>query len=140
MTSYKSPYSGERRKHTRTPVKFLLLIDISPNFDPNVVFEGNVLNISEGGVLIQLSDFQISKYVKPLEEMPLSSTETISQKLKDYKVWLNFILPDQDDRIKALSRIVRAEENYCLAMQFLEISDESRKLIRDYIESEKETE
>ena len=139
MATYKSPYSNEKRKNTRIPIKFLLLIDISPNVDPNVIFEGDLLNISEGGVLVQLRDFKIARYIKPLEKFPPNSEEIVSKQLREYKVWLNFTLPGVDYRIKTPARIVRAEKNFRLAMQYLEIPEEAHKLIKDYIESEKET-
>ena len=121
----------ERRKHIRVPVKFLPLIDISPNENPNLIFEGNIVEISEGGVLIQLPDFEIANFIPPLKSPSLISSE--SEKLKNYKFWLNFSLPPKDNRIKALAQLIRVQEHFQLAMRFLEISDPDRIQIQKFV-------
>jgi len=124
----------ERRKHIRVPVKFLPLVDISPNQDPKILFSGTIVEICEGGVLLQLPDFEIAEYIHPLRNHPLSPLDVA--KLKEYEVWLNFSLPEQEHRIKVLARILRAEKDYHLALQFLDLSQADQKRVQEFVDKE----
>ena len=126
----------ERRKYLRVPVKFLPLIDISSNDDPQLIFQGNIFEISEGGVLIKLPNIDITKYTPTVKQTTL--TPEGLYKLWEYKVWLNFALPQQINRIKVQAQLMRVStnpQNYQLALKFLEVPDSERESIRDFVNS-----
>ena len=129
-------FQKERRKHLRVPVKFLPLIDISPNDDPKLIFQGNIVEISEGGLLIQLPNLDISSYIPPVKQTPL--TPEGLYKLWEFKVWLNFSLPQHKNRIKVQAQLMRVSnraESHQLALKFLDITSPERETIRDFVNS-----
>jgi hypothetical protein len=129
------PPIGELRKHVRMPVKLYPEVNIRPAKDSQGIFTGNIIEISEGGVLIQLQNFDIASYVSPLKEYPFPPS--LAATLKEYKLWLQFTLPEQYVQIKALAQPVHAQNNYHLAFQFIHLPDSDRKRIREFVLSKK---
>jgi c-di-GMP-binding flagellar brake protein YcgR len=125
----KNGVKEERRKYTRVPVKLLPLVNISPNQDPKILFQGNIVEISEGGALIQLSNLDIAHYFPTLKEVSKNSSPT----LRGNFLWVYFSLPHQKSRIKISAEIIRVQDSYQLALQFLNLPDSDRKQIREFV-------
>lgn len=126
------PPIGELRKHVRVPVKLYPVVNIRPAKDSHSIFNGNIIEISEGGVLIHLQNFDIASYISPLKEYPFPPSAAAM--LKEYKLWLQFTLPEQYVQIKTLAQPVHAQNQYHLAFQFLHLSDPDRKKIKEFVD------
>ncbi len=120
----------ERRKYTRVPVKLLPLVNISPNQDPQVLFQGNIVEISEGGALVQLRDLEIANYIPTLKDLPKDSPLPLHG---DF-LWLYFSLPHQKIPIKTSAELIRVQDQCQLALQFLDLPDPDRKQIRKFVD------
>lgn len=128
-----STVQNERRKHTRVPVKLLPLVNISPNQDPKIIFQGNIVEISEGGALIQLSNMDIAHYLPSLKEFSGSSSKPALQAIRGQFLWLHFLLPYQKSYIKTSAELIRVQDQYQLALHFLDLPDPDRKRIKEFV-------
>jgi uncharacterized protein (TIGR02266 family) len=115
--------SRDNRNFTRTPLSMKIRLtesgdDISIKFD--------ISNLSEGGVFVKSSILW-----EPDQEFDLS-----------------FTLPGQEKEIKAKGKVARSEDSYSIfvpqesdssipgmGIKFIEISDEDKALIKEFIES-----
>jgi ERCC4-type nuclease len=125
--------ADNRRKHVRVPVRFFPLVNISPNENPKIIFQGTIIQISEGGVLIEYSSLELADYILPLKKQHISLID--KDQLKKYKVWMIFELPPIMTKIKALGQIIRADGDNRLALEFMDIAYIERKRIKDFVSS-----
>jgi uncharacterized protein (TIGR02266 family) len=116
--------SRDNRNHFRAPVSMNIRLcesgdDISIKFD--------ISNLSEGGVFVKSSILW-----EPDQEFDLA-----------------FTLPGQDKEIKAKGKVARSDDHYSIfvpeqndssipgmGIQFIEISEEDKELIRKFLESQ----
>ena len=133
----------DRRQFVRIPARFAVLMKLDSEKFPDYTMEAEVINLSEGGVLLSLPDKRTSELDDPENNTTFYYGDLEFESLM---TWLQFFLPSNDQPIRVLGKpswVNRpdSKNKQCLmAMQFTHISPEDRIKLSYFIKNSASTE
>lgn len=126
----------ERRQHVRIQARFAVMMKLDRDQFPHYTMEAEVVNISEGGVLLSLPHKQTSQ--NDTQDKGVSFYYGDLQ-LESLLTWLQFRLPSSGEPVRVVGkptwiRRPDAESKQCLlALQFTHVSPEDQTKLSLFI-------
>lgn len=127
---------NEKRKHVRIPAQFAILMKLDAEQFPNYTMEAEVINISEGGVLMTLPDHRNNNTDPKNQNYSFYYGDL---QFESFMSWLQFSIPTSKEPIRVLGKPVWISkpgdhsQQCLLAMQFTHISSEDQSKINNFI-------
>ena len=126
----------ERRQHVRIPARFAVMMKLDKELFPDYTMEGEILNVSEGGLLLSLPDKR--KTNGDIQDRNIAFYYG-DLNFESLMTWIQFVLPTDDEPLRILGRPTwvnrpNGQSKECLlAMKFTHISQEDHNKLLAFI-------
>jgi c-di-GMP-binding flagellar brake protein YcgR len=130
---------SDRRQYTRIPARFVVMMKLDIKNLADYAIDAEIINISEGGMLLELRDFQSKEKGANNELISLFFS---SLQLHEQLLWMQFRLPNNPAVLQVISKPVwvekpeKQEENsgFCLlGVQYTKVPKEAQQAISQFI-------
>ncbi len=127
---------SERRQHVRIQARFAVMMKLDGNKFPDYTMEAEIINISEGGVLLSLPDKRTSQNGGQDVDANIYYGDLQFESLL---TWLQFRLPTSGELVRVVgipTWVRRPEEksNQCLlALRFTHVTPEDQERLSTFI-------
>jgi c-di-GMP-binding flagellar brake protein YcgR len=128
---------AERRQFTRIPARFVVMMKLDIKNLGDYAIDTEIINISEGGMLLELRDIQSSETGTQHEKIAAFYSNL---QLHEQLLWLQFRLPDNPMVIQTIAKPVWKEiptgskgEVYLLGIQYTRLFPEAQQAISRFI-------